>query len=80
MPSTRTCPHPLPQPHWVGRNEALAESLGLDLEWFHSEGALQALTGNQVLPGTQPLATVYSGHPVRPLGRSIGRWASDLAG
>ena len=68
---THLPPTPLPQPHWVGRNEALAESLGLDLEWFHSEGALQALTGNQVLPGTQPLATVYSGH-------QFGHWAGQL--
>ena len=64
-------PTPLPQPHWVGRNESLAESLGLDLKWFHSEDALHALTGNQVLPGTQPLASVYSGH-------QFGHWAGQL--
>ncbi len=64
-------PTPLPQPHWVGRSDALAESLGLDLDWFASDEALHTLTGNRVPPGTQPLATVYSGH-------QFGHWAGQL--
>jgi uncharacterized protein YdiU (UPF0061 family) len=68
---TRLAPTPLPAPHWVGRNEALAQELGLDSDWFASDAALQVLTGNQRLPGTDPLASVYSGH-------QFGVWAGQL--
>jgi serine/tyrosine/threonine adenylyltransferase len=64
---------PLPAPYWVGRNPALASALGLDA-WLPSDEALQALTGNApetLLPGSQPLASVYSGH-------QFGQWAGQL--
>ncbi|MDD2846098.1 MAG: YdiU family protein, partial [Rhodoferax sp.] len=68
---TRLAPTPLPAPHWVGRNDALAQELGLNLDWFHSEDALQVFSGNQPLAGTTPLASVYSGH-------QFGVWAGQL--
>jgi len=68
---TRLAPTPLPQPYWVGRNHALAAELGLDPGWLEADEALQALTGNRVLPGSQPLASVYSGH-------QFGQWAGQL--
>ena len=68
---TRLAPTPLPAPHWVGRNDALAQELGLDVDWFHSDAALQVFAGNQPLAGTQPLASVYSGH-------QFGVWAGQL--
>jgi uncharacterized protein YdiU (UPF0061 family) len=68
---TMLLPTPLPDPYWVGRNAALAHALGLDPNWLQSDEALQALTGNQVLPGSTPLATVYSGH-------QFGQWAGQL--
>ena len=68
---TRLAPTPLPAPHWVGRNDAVAQELGLNLDWFHSDAALQVFTGNQLLAGTDPLASVYSGH-------QFGVWAGQL--
>ena len=62
---------PLHQPYWVSRNAALARELGLDASWLASEEALEIFTGNRVLPGTEPLASVYSGH-------QFGQWAGQL--
>ncbi len=64
-------PTPLPQPHWVGANPALARELGLDEAWLTSPAALEAFTGNLGIAGTQPLASVYSGH-------QFGVWAGQL--
>jgi len=68
---TRLTPSTLPAPYWVGRSEQAALALGLSKDWFASDEALQALTGNQVLPGSEPLASVYSGH-------QFGIWAGQL--
>jgi serine/tyrosine/threonine adenylyltransferase len=64
-------PQPMPSPYWVGRSRALARELGLSDEWMQSQEALQALTGNALLAGSQPLASVYSGH-------QFGQWAGQL--
>ena len=68
---TALTPRPLPSPYWVGRNRALARELGLGDAWLESTETLAAVTGNQPLPGTQPLASVYSGH-------QFGVWAGQL--
>ena len=68
---TRLQPTPLPDPYWVGRSDATARLLGLDADWFASEAALVVLTGNALLPGMAPLASVYSGH-------QFGVWAGQL--
>jgi uncharacterized protein YdiU (UPF0061 family) len=68
---TELHPRPLPSPYWVGRNHALARELGLQDDWLESADALAALTGNQQLQGTRPLASVYSGH-------QFGVWAGQL--
>jgi uncharacterized protein YdiU (UPF0061 family) len=64
-------PQALPQPHWISRNAALARELGLDEAWLASEQALMAFSGSAVLPGSQPVASVYSGH-------QFGHWAGQL--
>jgi len=64
-------PTPLTSPYWVGRSRALARELGLEDHWLESSEALAALTGNQLLPGSRPLASVYSGH-------QFGMWAGQL--
>ena len=68
---TRLQPQPLPDPVWVSRNQALARELGLEETWFASQGALAALTGNRSLAGSDPMASVYSGH-------QFGQWAGQL--
>ncbi len=64
-------PTPLPAPYWVGTNAGLAQDLGLDPNWLRSDAALQAFSGNTPLPGSAPLASVYSGH-------QFGVWAGQL--
>jgi len=64
-------PSPLPAPYLVGASRAVARELGLDERWLGSDEALQVFTGNRLLPGTRPLASVYSGH-------QFGRWAGQL--
>ena len=51
-------PQPLPAPYWVGSNLALARQLGLSESWMASDEALNIFTGNQLPPGSQPLASV----------------------
>jgi len=68
---TELQPTPLPSPHWVGKSASVAHLLGLDEAWLRSDAALQAFTGNALLAGSRPLASVYSGH-------QFGIWAGQL--
>ena len=68
---TRLAPTPLPSPYWVGHSSAVAEALGLPPDWTRDDALLTAFTGNALLPGSDPLATVYSGH-------QFGVWAGQL--
>ncbi|GAA4422383.1 protein adenylyltransferase SelO [Acidovorax lacteus] len=68
---THLHPTPLPAAHWVGRSESTARLLGLDSPAWHGDDTLQVLTGNAVPEGTEPLASVYSGH-------QFGVWAGQL--
>jgi uncharacterized protein YdiU (UPF0061 family) len=68
---TALAPQPLPKPYWVGRSLAVAQILGLPAAELEADTLLQALAGNQPISGTQPLASVYSGH-------QFGHWAGQL--
>ncbi len=68
---TPLAPQPLAEPYWVGRSPAVAGLLGLGPQWLESDALLQALSGNQPISGTRPLASVYSGH-------QFGNWAGQL--
>ena len=68
---TPLAPQPLPAPYWVGRSPSVARELGLDESWLASPELLAVLSGNQPLSGTEPLASVYSGH-------QFGQWAGQL--
>ena len=68
---TELAPQPLPEPYWVGRSTGAATLLGLDAQAMDSPELLQALSGNLPVSGSQPLASVYSGH-------QFGSWAGQL--
>ena len=68
---SRVQPQALQSPYWIDQNLAHARELGLDEHWMQSQEALLGLTGCAVLPGTDPLASVYSGH-------QFGHWAGQL--
>ncbi len=64
-------PTPIGQACWVGRNPALARELGWTDFEENAQEWLQVLSGNQLMPGMAPLASVYSGH-------QFGVWAGQL--
>jgi serine/tyrosine/threonine adenylyltransferase len=68
---TELPPTPLHDPYWVGHSHSLARALDLDTDWLTGPQALQAFTGNELLHGMRPLASVYSGH-------QFGHWAGQL--
>ncbi|SDT88377.1 protein adenylyltransferase SelO [Halopseudomonas salegens] len=55
-------PTPVAEPHWVLRNPALADILGLDPATLHSDELLAICAGNALPPGSEPLAQAYAGH------------------
>ena len=69
--STHLKPTPVGAPYWVGRSDSVVRELGLPEGWIDSPEALSALAGNTVLAGSEPLASVYSGH-------QFGQWAGQL--
>ena len=68
---THLRPTPLPNVHWVSCNHALAREMGFEPDFFDSPQLLDALSGNGVIKGSSPLASVYSGH-------QFGHWAGQL--
>ena len=62
---------PLPEVHWVARNDPLAAELGL-ADWLRSDAcAAGARRQRRRAAGQLPLASVYSGH-------QFGVWAGQL--
>ena len=68
---TRLDPTPLPDAKLLASSPSLAAQLGIPATWLQSDQAAQALTGNRILPGSRPFASVYSGH-------QFGVWAGQL--
>ncbi len=58
----RVAPTPVAAPRLIRVNAPLATSLGLDPEWLAGEEGVQALAGNRVMEGSEPIATAYAGH------------------
>ncbi|MFA5632849.1 MAG: YdiU family protein [Porticoccaceae bacterium] len=68
---SRKPPAPVKAPHMIRSNAALAQALGIDITWLASSDAAQVLSGNRLLPGSEPIATVYGGH-------QFGSWNPQL--
>ncbi len=68
---TRLNPTPLPAPYVVGVSDQVAELLGLPAGFVASRQFADIFAGNALLPGSEPLAAVYSGH-------QFGVWAGQL--
>lgn len=68
---TRLAPQPLPEPCLVSASAAAAALIGLDPSQFERPEFAQAFAGNLMLPGSDWLAAVYSGH-------QFGDWAGQL--
>jgi uncharacterized protein YdiU (UPF0061 family) len=61
----------LPEPYPIAISTVLAEQLGLASEDLSSATWTEVFAGNRLLPGSTPLAAVYSGH-------QFGVWAGQL--
>lgn len=68
---TRLQPTPLPASYTVAFSAPAAALIGLASDALQDPALLDTLTGNRVLPASQPLAAVYSGH-------QFGVWAGQL--
>ena len=68
---TRQALQPVTQPTLIKTNLDLAEQLGVDRTWLLSKEATQVFAGNALLPGADPLATVYAGF-------QFGNWNPQL--
>lgn len=55
-------PSDVPAPKLIVFNDGLADSLGLDKNFFKSNDGLEILSGNKILEGTTPIAQAYAGH------------------
>lgn len=64
-------PQGLPEPYLVAVSETAAELLQLDLEAFGQRDAADYFSGTALLPGSEALAAVYSGH-------QFGDWVGQL--
>ncbi len=68
---TRLEPHPLPDPYLVALSREVAGLIGLPDALLGSPQFPEIFAGNRLLPGSDPLAAVYSGH-------QFGMWAGQL--
>jgi len=71
---------PVSEPHWLAWNEQLAADIDWPPEWHHTDLALRALSGNTLLAGSDPVATVYAGHQFGSFNPQLGDGRALLLG
>ncbi len=76
----RVDPVTVAAPRLIRVNVALAEALGLDPVALASPDGVQALAGNVVLAGSQPLAAAYAGHQFGHFSPQLGDGRANLLG
>lgn len=64
-------PTPVSSPALIAVNRDLAAQLKIDTEWLASEQGVAILAGNEIVPGSEPIASVYAGH-------QFGNWNPRL--
>jgi len=68
---SKLAPTPVSRPGPIRVNRKLAQQLGIDADWLASGEGTEALAGNRLPDGAEPIATVYAGH-------QFGGWAPQL--
>ena len=77
----RTRPIPVQDPQLFLWNASLAEQLMISNELKHDPVALaQAFSGNFIVPGSEPIATVYAGHQFGSFVPQLGDGRAHLLG
>jgi uncharacterized protein YdiU (UPF0061 family) len=77
---TRTNPTPVKAPRLIRFNAALAAELGIEVDAGDDEGIAQALSGNRIMPGSEPLAMAYAGHQFGQFVPQLGDGRAILLG
>ena len=68
---TKIAPAKVPNPQAIKVNANLASELDLDLDFLTSRFGIEALAGNRMPEGADPIAMVYAGH-------QFGGWVPRL--
>jgi uncharacterized protein YdiU (UPF0061 family) len=77
----KTRPTPVQDPHLFLWNPSLAEELMISDELKHDPVAqAQAFSGNQLIPGSEPIATAYAGHQFGHFVPQLGDGRAHLLG
>ena len=77
---SRRQPTPVANPGPVRVNHALARLLGIDPHWLESREGTAVLAGNAIVPGSEPIATVYAGHQFGSYNPQLGDGRAILLG
>jgi serine/tyrosine/threonine adenylyltransferase len=77
---TRTEPTPVKVPRLIRFNAALAQELGIEVDAADEQGIAQALSGNRLMPGSEPLAMAYAGHQFGQFVPQLGDGRAILLG
>ena len=73
-------PQPIKNPYLVSASEKVAELIGLDVGELTSRHFIEYFSGQKLLPGSQPLAMVYSGHQFGSYNPRLGDGRAMLLG
>jgi len=76
----RVAPTPVQAPRLIGANGPLATRLGVDPAWLASPEAVEALAGNRIADGSEPIATAYAGHQFGTFVPQLGDGRAILLG
>ncbi len=77
---TRLAPTPVERPGPLRVNRELADRLGVDARWLASPDGTEAIAGNRVPAGAEPIATVYAGHQFGSYNPRLGDGRAILLG
>ena len=73
-------PEPSPDPQLIAFNQVLAEELGFGTRPPEPEVLAEVFSGTRLLPGSQPLASVYAGHQFGHFVPQLGDGRAHLLG
>ncbi|MFK7831609.1 MAG: YdiU family protein [Congregibacter sp.] len=73
-------PDPVDSPELIRVNDSLAKELGFDPQWLASDAGVLALAGNELIPGSEPVATAYAGHQFGQFNPQLGDGRAVLLG
>lgn len=76
----RVAPTPVAAPGMVRLNRVLAEQIGADVERLAAPEGVQALSGNTLPDGADPIALAYAGHQFGVFVRRLGDGRAILLG